>query len=562
MRLEGLWPCLDFYAKWEVRDGFLAQSPSEAWKTRYWQDDYQVTSMKELVMQAHGNPVFFICMNYADLTGFGFLQRQNEYFRRAYRGAVDVYITSQATDSNYLDIFVDEWTFYGPNPKANPRVGLACPRWETQNYTPFRQARMDKLCLMNFIPFGSGEILQDLTRFNTYLGTQISDSAMGLLDRDGKVAEPFPGPELMTYVALQNRAYADAPSAYTHPRRGGDNYWGMLLYEQTMRALSANGGRFAPNLFDHVLVQYPRLLNAESDIFVVTSVDKARQLIHAGWINPGGLAARTYRGGGDGNPAWGGTPKGDFLLKISPETRYVVRCKDGQPAWETYINVDDTPGATFKLIGLDDIKPGDRFFATIRFPEPIAPDVPMASFMKRLPNVSKEQLALEHRPAALDMAVYEGQELHVERLENYLQLSTYGSMADFKLMPLYGKLIKKEGHVITVQFQREDATAMWGYRFCKEEEDKGCSMDRLDPHFYPVYKRWATGTDEDRTYRFKVDGATEVYRNGLLAEAGDLAEGDYVFVEYEMWWEKQKLQKELILPERVQAGAPIGNSQP
>jgi hypothetical protein len=154
------------------------------------------------------------------------------------------------------------------------------------------------------------------------------------------------------------------------------------------------------------------------------------------------------------------------------------------------------------------------------------------------------------------MGKYEGKELAVERVMNYITLDHYNGVHS-NYMPLYGRITRKENNVITVKINQDEVKEMHGYQIWKEEEANGRPESDEPTLFWPTLKRWGDGTDEDRTYRFKVDQATDVYRNGLVATAGDLAAGDYVLAEYETWWETQKMQKEIILPERVQASAPI-----
>jgi hypothetical protein len=391
LRLEGLWSYLDTYWKWQiVGEKTMVMSPPDEWKQHYWQDWYHVTSVNGLVKKADGKPVYIGCENFADSTSFGFYTRQAEYFRRAFRGLADVYLTSQTGGTGWIDIWLDEWLHYGANPKADPLAGLDCARWEEDNYTPLRHARTDKLGMMDpAYLWASGEIPLDQPRMTSVLDNYASEDTNLILDRDGKVALPFVS---VDYHQISVRYFSlDAIDDYT--RQGAWSYWQCLVYEQILRALIGNNGRLGPETLDKVLVQYPPTFTAKDDLFVVNSVDKEKGIIHAGWIDPGGTAAREY-GWGRPNPKLDGQPKGDFLLKVNPDTRYVARYNSAGQKMPTQafgycLLYDEPPGMEYRLVGLDDFKPGDRFFVTIRFPEPL-PEVRLSTLMKRTGDESKD----------------------------------------------------------------------------------------------------------------------------------------------------------------------------
>jgi hypothetical protein len=561
LRLEGIWTLLDAYWKWRIQgENTLSMSPLEEWKQHYWQDWYHVTSVNELVKKADGKPVYLVCDNFADLTYPGFYTRQAEYFRRAYHGLVDIYETSQTSGYPYLDTWIDEWTCYGPNPKRDPVAGLDCPRWEEDNYTPLRHARTDKLVAMTRLPWVSGETLLDIPRYSSFLDDQVSLHNIILLDRDAKLALPYCSPVCWTLVTT--RYFSDNESVGTYTRQGDEDYANSLIYEQILRGVIANGGRIDPKIYDKVLIQYPDTFTAKDDLFVVKSVDKLSGIIHAGWFDPGNEDARIKGAGWGSNPNFGGQSQGDFLFKVNPGTRYVGRFKNGDSSW-----VQPAPeevvvpqGMEYHLLKLDDLKPGEKFYITLRFPKPF-PVFDMSTLLKRQGDVSAaSEEERKQRPTFFDMSKYDGKELSVERITNYLSLDCYyGEGVNF--MPLYGRIVAKEDNVITVKIDQNEVREMSGYRFWKEEEAAGRPVDDGAKWFWPTLKRWGDGTDEDRAYRFKIDGATDVYKNGRTAEANDVAVGDYVFVEYERWWETQNLQKEIILPEWLQASSPIEKSQ-
>ncbi len=225
----------------------------------------------------------------------------------------------------------------------------------------------------------------------------------------------------------------------------------------------------------------------------------------------------------------------------------------------------------YRLGGIDDLKPGDRCFLDIRFPEPITPDMRLSTLLQTRatePWSKPEDLKKQHRPLPFDIGIYNGKELPVDGISNFIALVNYGPGLNH--IPLYGRIVNKIGTVITVKISQDEVKEMWGYRFWKELET-GASRSippatlqaggSAEPAFASIYsqvvKRWGDGTEADRTYKFQVDGATDVYRNGLVAEPGELVVGDYVFVEYERWWEDQQMFRETIAPTRVQSSSPI-----
>ncbi len=553
-------------------------SKPAAWRSRYWQDWCQVTSANELSKQGKGRPIYLNTANWTDETYSWFSTLATEYMRRAYRNQVDVYHASEIGGTGFFDIFTDEWMYFGPNPKSDPVAGFDCARWEDDEYTPLRHARTDKLCNMRN-PFASGEILQDQQRMIGFLCNKASCYQVGILDRDGKVAIPMPGaPYNMGILDLLFVNHSDYNS---YIRQGGEMYFYSLLYEQILRSLIANHGRFSnggtdgPGTFDQVLVQYPRNFLAKDDLFIVKSVDMAHGLIHAAWFDPG---RQRYAYPAGPHFVEGTEPKGEFVLKVNQKTRYELRCKNQKPFWDPMNTFDMATGLVknwgyeYRLGSINDIQPGDRLFITFRFPEKLTPDFKLSTLLQTRatePWSKPEDIKRQHRPPPFDMGKYEGKELQVTGVANYVSMSCYG--ASMCHVPLYGRIVNNDNGIITVKIDRDEITEMWGYRFWKEEEakQKGLSPSSVVYQggwgssdeagraalFSQIVKRWGDGTEQDRTYRFKVDDATDVYRNGLVAGSDELAVGDYVFVEYLRWWEDQQMFRETISPERVQASS-------
>ncbi len=336
LRLEGIWSSLDFFARWQIQgENTLVRCSLEECKRRYWQDWFQVTSANALAEQGHGKPIFLNTTNWTDETYSWFSTLTTEYMRRAYHNQVDVYHVSQTGGTGFVDIFIDEWTYFGANPKSDPVAGFDCARREDDQYTPLRHARTDKLCIMRN-PFASGDILQDEPRFISFLSNQASCYQVGILDRDGAVSIPMPGaPYNMGVLDLFFTNHNDYG---TYSRQGGEMYFYSLIYEQILRALVANQGRFSQatdgsGTFDKVLVQYPLHYLAKDDLFVVKSVDKEHGSIHAAWIPH--KRSNSYVTNTQSNPDFSGTPQGDFNLRITPQTRYEMRCdKSSHPCWD------------------------------------------------------------------------------------------------------------------------------------------------------------------------------------------------------------------------------------
>jgi hypothetical protein len=552
LRPEGIWPYLDSYWKWRLpRTNSLVMTSPDQWKLHYWQEWYHVTSVNELIKQAHGRPVYLCGCNFTDNTHPGFYERQVEYLRRALRGQADIYDVSQTGGTGWSDIWLDEWTYYGPNPKRDPLAGLDCPRWEDDNYTPLRHARTDKLVTMR-LPWISGEILLDQPRLSSFFDNQVALHHNLILDRDGVVATPYCTGD---WNQITGRYFSDADSAATYTRQGAQSYVHALLWEQLLRALIENNGRIGPGVYDKVLVQYPQTFTAKDDLFVIKSVDKSSGVIHAGWIDPGGEKERTVFFGGS-SPRFGGKPEGDFVFRTNPDTRYVARFKSGSSSWEQPAPENGAPGSEYHVLGVESLKPGNQFYATIRFPEPF-PSIKLSTLIPRQGSLTgASEAERKTRPGPFEMGKYSGKELAVERITNYLSLDYYGG-DHTNFMPLYGRIVGKTGEVITVKIDQDEVREMSGYRFWKQEEAAGRPASDEPALFWAAIKRWGDGTEADRTYRFKMDGASDIYRNGLLADAKDLAVGDYVFVEYEVWWETQQMQNQIILPERLQASSPL-----
>lgn len=560
LRPEGLWGLFDVYWKWRIVDGRLLPTPPEEWRRRYHQDGVEITSLAEVVAQARGKPVVLSCQAFEDLTHPGFYTRQMEYLRRAYRGVADVYHVSQANTGAFVDVFTDEWSHFGRNRAADPLAGLDCARWEHRTWTPFRHARMTKVCAMN-IPFVSGEMLLDSPPSS--IDGRMTLHHNVVLDADGRVTAPFAGQD---YIALPSAFFSNWYGSFaTYNRLGGDSYWMALMHEQILRALIADGGRFSsgrpygPGTWDRVRIQYPRTFHAKDDVFIVRSVDAERGVIHAGWFDPG--HENRQKGAGNGLPlmdAPDAKATGDFVFRLQPDTRFSIRVIDGAVTWVAARGEESPRGATYRPGTLADFQPGTRFMATIRLPEPVSRDYTLA-------ELTGPDNETRTKPGPFDMKHHAGKELVVHRLMNYAHHNSYGG-SNPKFIPVYGTVTAKDGAVITVDIDREAVREMWGYRFWKEAETKGpngggavFTPTHYWPRnaFWPSLKRWGDGSDADRRYRFRLDGATDVYRNGLVAEAGEVAVGDRVMVEYEIWWEHQGLHAEIIPPERFQASDPV-----
>jgi len=114
---------------------------------------------------------------------------------------------------------------------------------------------------------------------------------------------------------------------------------------------------------------------------------------------------------------------------------------------------------------------------------------------------------------------------------------------------------------------RPSPDEIYGYRFWKQDRDIADPSltnkeQSLTATKLKAVTRWVEGSDEDRLYRFCVDDAVRIIRNGEVEQAfEDLEVGDRVTVFYLPFYEEQYQGKTLIYPEVILASRPIAANE-
>ena len=92
--------------------------------------------------------------------------------------------------------------------------------------------------------------------------------------------------------------------------------------------------------------------------------------------------------------------------------------------------------------------------------------------------------------------------------------------------------IDKDARLLTVKMQKASDEEMRGYHFIKEA-GKNCFLNDYAATYSETFSKWLKQNEAERTYRFIVDNATEIFLNGNEGKAQDLKVGDFVGIEYE-----------------------------
>ncbi len=549
LRLESL---AEMFARFDSHDldsdGVVIPAQPDALRSRYHHDYEKPVTTADIL--ASGKPTLLSWICWEDRTFPAPNAWMTEYLRRAYGDKLQV-VYLGAPSPLYGDMVIDEFRFFGPNPAAAPLKGLDTRLGEEDN-TPERLARITKIaCMEN--PVVSGRILMELPGepYVAFAATGQKHDHITLLDAEGRTVSlgyySFNSPTVTGGWWEESSFFGDYYHAFRrHP-----------LLERLVRAFIANGGMYDKNLLDTELhPTYPTRQFAKHDVFVVRSIDAKKGILHAGWVKP--LRRGTYGGIGQWPTEFKPEKEIDVRIKISPDTRIVMRMKDGKAWWPVHsekMSPHDTPAGVVKqLVRLTDLKPGDRFWADIVIDE--KQDVPRKHLSDR---VTKED-----RLRGFDLTDYLDKDLDAVRIQNFLDGRGRGGNAHYimgSMMPLYGTIAKIDGTTVTVKIAKKDVVNMRGYQLWKQEEknaDPTVSEVDYARKSLPVIRRWAEGTDADRTYTFVVDRAVRITRNGQEDKtAADLKAGDYVYIAYHMWYETQHQGQCPIYPETIMASEPI-----
>ncbi len=119
--------------------------------------------------------------------------------------------------------------------------------------------------------------------------------------------------------------------------------------------------------------------------------------------------------------------------------------------------------------------------------------------------------------------------------------------------------IEEESNIISVQMEASSVEQCHGYRFWQQYADSAdtarCNKKHMNPEVKLTHmRRWATGADEDRCYRFKIDRSVRVIRNGIVEQSfADLKVGDIVTAFYQPNYEQLRQENNIIYPKRLLA---------
>gem|GEM_PF-2521106 len=568
IRLESLADMFARFAGTKLNEeGLLAPKTKKELQRIYWKESEQLITLDEIVASAQ-KPIAIFWQCYEDRTFPSRAARYAEYLRRAYRDQMEV-IVVHSPSPLHGDMYINELRYFGQNPEAKPLSGLNT-RFGEEDNTPLRHARTIKVaCMEN--PVISGPIYLENASLH-YTCFSVKKKGFGhtptLLDKNGIKSFGFGAHRALNFeISEQYNNPSPFCKSYAH-------MWApYAIIEQELRVLLKNNGVYdAEKMGQSFHLTYPTRHFSPHDQYEFKSYDKKTGILYAAWVKP---KTRNHY------PIihrWGKIEPGvEFRFKISPDTRIVLRKKDGKAFWPTPQEYEKLkgdffgtgPGITRSVSTIEDLRPGDRFFADY-----IINDKQTKPRRRLCDEIDIDDYRTENQKLDLtkgdllpgfDIEKYKGKVLDTVRIHNFYdsrgmasnQGPTMGS-----LMPLYGRITKLDGKVMTVKINADEVKEMHGYKFWKEEA-KTASVERSSKSYarntVPVIMRWAEGTDEDRTYRFALDRAVRITRNGEYENitTQDLCVGDYVFIEYDSFYEKNHQGKGLIYPETVMASSQI-----
>ena len=126
-------------------------------------------------------------------------------------------------------------------------------------------------------------------------------------------------------------------------------------------------------------------------------------------------------------------------------------------------------------------------------------------------------------------------------------------------MTFWGEISSKDidQKTIEVRMPTPKPDEIYGYRFWKQDKDiadpsRTNEEGSLTATKVKAVTRWVEGPDEARLYRFCIDDAVRIIRNGEVEQSfEDLQIGDKVSVFYLPFYEEQHQGKTLIYPEVI-----------
>jgi len=415
------------------------------------------------------------------------------------------------------DMYLWEHSRYGRNPNENILKGRAC-RLGEYDYLPERLARYTRIGYMNR-PYQP-----EVPTFVEYWGTPgrrfnlVPLDKMGLLDKNGKVSgKAYKGtrPTYGNYYLFSNNH--DAGTVMS-----------LIKVEKDIRALLANDGVFDKEKnMTWKSIDYPnkQLIGHFSHgggLLDITNIDKENKIITAKPRN-----AKKY-----------GTD--EYTFQYNDNTRYSL-CSE---------NPHKEKNITYSTGTIDSFKVGDDIYLDIEWLKH-KEDIPLVK--------GNWNQRTYFEKFTLDELKGKTHKLH--RLMNYkIDLK-------FRNMMMYqGTINNIKGDIVTVTRNKPTLAEYPGLRYF--DEDKNVIIKGLyDPRkkgeedfgekMRDIMLGWMNSKEDKITYRFKVDDAVRIARNGEEdQDKSTLKVGDKVTVCYEMFWESQKLSKEIITPELIVASEP------
>ncbi len=502
--------------------GFMPTSPQEL-RRRFWHKYEQLVTAHDF--SANGKPTLYLWTQLEDRTYPRWSISFAEYIRRTYKEQANTVI-STTMSPNYADMWSDENMFYGPNPRIDPLHGLDSRPFE-EDYTTLRAARESRVHCLEY-PFLSAPLLLDPDGSLSCLRLPQSDNHLNIIDKQGLLCEHGWDWQLLSVTG----GWSNMQTFYESFSDALENQFAHK--EIILRAVIANHGHYVKDIGDTLLTPtYPRRQFTTLDYFIVRSFDEKNGILHAGWFKPTSRA-----GSAPDEHAPDTAAVGDIHFHFAADTRIVLRQPDGR----------------VMLNRLADVKPGLRFWADFMLTEPT--DGPRISLTTLATH--PEQV---HPLHPFDMSRYADKEIDTVRIQNWMR----SMQSDEYMMQLYGHLTARVGDIITVRIAKDELKAMYGARFWQQDHaiaDPNRATGGLGAPtalYRDTIRRWLDGTDADRTYRFALDHAVRVFRNGKYEDVtiADLQVGDYIWATYETFWETGKRYREAIYPERIYASSSV-----
>jgi len=528
LRPEGLAYFLSIFDTYTLKGGRPVPAPAEQLKRRYHHEYERFVGVQDMLKS--GRPVLLNWAWFEDTTHTSLNMLFAEYIKRAYAGQVDVYHINEASP-DWFDTIIPERMYFGPNPAADASKGLLGQLGE-EDMTPMeRTARMTKMECMRHLMI-SPPVLQQPPGEPWHAVN--AWSTITLLDRQG------------ISMAPGNKAEGANRVTWNIGWSGWATFFEVsgvhmgATTERALRAALANGGNRVPDL-PMPLPDYPRTQTIDGHHFRVVSVDRANRLVTA---ERQALDAKRNK-----EPVGEWVAGETYRFKLRPDARIEFRTKEQERR--------EANG----LKGLEALEPGTTFRARIAH----------GMKMEKLKDY-REKVKKGEGLQPLNIQEFKDREIDTVRifLSSGRETQIGGNLRFH--VAVYGRITANNNGRLTVQVDRDYVNQLLGLRFWKEHLAKGdASLEDgeqdqiLDYNLrerLAVLQRWADGTEADRTCTFQLDSSVATCRNGIVdVEPGAFAAGDYVWIMYELYWEREGHQREAILPETIMAAEPMKDNR-